>query len=118
MIGREREKELMGLFDEYKRDINDVEKLLKQQDLPSNFGPVIKEQIEHRVVGKALRGIMYRDDVKEIYQQKAEAIKAFYDSLRKQGFSHKTALTIVCDTEGDDAGVVNKAACECEEDEE
>jgi len=115
MINRERETELERLFDEYKGDLDKIEKLLRRHDLPSNFGPVIKEQIEHRVVAKALRGIMYRDDMKEIYTQKAEVIKHFYDRLRKQGFNHKTAMTIIGGLEEDETGTIKRTACECEE---
>lgn len=118
MINNVRERELELLFDEYKKDLDTIEKILKEHDLPSNFGPVIKEQIEHRVVAKALRGIMYRDDVKEIYSQKAEVIKHFYDRLRKQGFNHKTAMTIIGGLEEDETGVGKKAVCECEEEED
>jgi len=118
MMDNEREKELERLFNEYKRDMETVEKLLKEHDLPSNFGPVIKEQIENRVVAKALQGIMYRDDAKEVCTHKAEVIKHLYDRLRKQGFNHKTAMTIIGGLDEDDAGIVKKASCECEEDEE
>jgi hypothetical protein len=107
MIDDKREKELEKLFAEYKSDLKNVEKLLKRHELPSNLSPVIREQMESRVVGKALKGIMYRDDAKEIYKQKAEAIKHYYDSLRKQGFDHDTALTIICGLE-DEGGIIAK----------
>jgi hypothetical protein len=118
MIDTGREKELTKLFDEYKNDLKRLEKLLKQYELPSNFGPVLKERMEQRVIGKALRGILYRDDDKEIYAQKAETIKAYYDCLRKQGFDHMTAITIICDTEGVDEGILRKETDEGEEEAE
>lgn len=101
MIEMKREKELERLFEEYKSDLKLVERLIKHHDLPSNFGPVLKEQIEQRVIGKALSGIMYREDMKDGYQQRAEGIKHFYDSLIKQGFDHETSMTIICGLEED-----------------
>jgi hypothetical protein len=116
MFDKEREKELEGLIDEYKRDLKALEKVFRQNGLPSNLEPVIREQIEHRLIGKTLRNILYRDDDKEAFEDRAKNIRCFYDSLMKHGFDHDTALTIICNTHDPEAAMLLGKGGDAEED--
>jgi hypothetical protein len=100
MIDRDREKELERLFDEYKRDMKSIERIVRLHNLPTNFIAVMQEQIEHRLIDKALNDVLYREDQKLRFQQRAENLKAYYDTLIKKGFDHDTAIDIICNTQG------------------
>lgn len=100
MIDRERIKELESLFDEHKDSLKLVEKLVKDRNLPDTFMPVLKENLEQRMMDKTF-SLLTRHDNQDLENLKATRIKQLYDGLKKQGFTHKTTLTLICGLDDD-----------------
>lgn len=100
MIDKEGIKELEALFDEHKANLKLVEKMIKERNLPDTFMPVLKENLEQRATDKTF-SILTRHDNQDLENLKAQRIKHLYDALKKQGFTHKTSLTLICGLDDD-----------------